>query len=464
MSEYHRPSPALRAPSPGERASGHEQASCQYLETAVSGDRDTTGWGDEPPDSKGKAHPTPEEIENWEAEQYALAAKPVPWRLSHMMWLVGGVAILLWLFVTVGAYLIVGAFTILIAMAIGAGVILARARSTQQDSLLWIMAIAAERGMPMAPTVASFADQYKGKYRRRIMNLAAQLHWGCSLPEALERVPRVVSRDAVLMAHVGMQTGRLPQALRAAATTRSSQLPIWTAIASRFAYLLALLLAIQSICGFLLYFIVPKFEAIFKDFGMELPPMTVRLIEATHFLIKYGLVTAWIPPIEILILIFLPFSFAGWVNYDVPFFDRLLKRRHLALILRSLSLTVDSGKPIEQGLSILAGHYPTWWVRRKLIKVDAQVRHGESWIDALWRQGLIRPTDAEVLASAGAVGNLGWAMRELAETGERRLAFRFQAFIQTLFPLVVVGFGLVVFFLAVAFFAPLVDLIRSLSG
>ena len=55
-------------------------------------------------------------------------------------------------------------------------------------------------------------------------------------------------------------------------------------------------------------------------------------------------------------------------------------------------------------------------------------------------------------------------MRELAETGERRLAFRFQAVIQTLFPLVVVGFGLVVFFLAVAFFAPLVDLIRSLAG
>jgi type II secretory pathway component PulF len=429
----------------------------------VSGDREKTGWGEEQPDSKGKPAPSPDEIENWDAEQYASAAKPVPWRLSHMMWLVGGVALLLWLFVTIGGYLIVGGVTILFAVAIGAGVILARARTTQQDSLLWILAIAAERNMPLAPTVASFADQYRGRYRRRIMNLAAQLNWGCSLPEALERVPRVVSRDAVLMAHVGMETGRLPQALRAAASTRSSQLPIWTAIASRFAYLLALLLAIQTICGFLLYFIVPKFEAIFKDFGLELPPMTRGLIEASHMIIRYGLVTAWFPPLEILMLIFLPFSFAGWVNYDVPFFDRLLKRRHLALILRSLALAVEAGKPIEQGLTILASHYPTWWVRRRLIKVDEQVRHGGSWIDALWRQGMIRATDAEVLSSASEVGNLDWAMRELAETGERRLAYRFQAFIQTLFPLVVVGFGLVVFFLAVAFFAPLVDLIRRLA-
>ena len=78
----------------------------------------------------------------------------------------------------------------------GRGVMIARRRSTQQDSLLWILAIAAERGMPLAPTVAAFADQYGGKYRRRIMNLAAQLDSGCSVPEALERVPRVVSRDA----------------------------------------------------------------------------------------------------------------------------------------------------------------------------------------------------------------------------------------------------------------------------
>ena len=193
--------------------------------------------------------------------------------------------------------------------------------------------------------------------------------------------------------------------------------------------------------------------------------MTIGLIEGSHWIMQ--LRPGSRPGSRrssSLLLIFLPFSFAGWVNYDVPFFDRLLKRRHLALILRSLSLSVDSGKPIEEGLATLASHYPTWWVRRKLIKADGEVRHGGSWIDALWRQGLIRPTDAEVLSSARRSATWPGRCGELAETGERRLAFRFQAVIQTLFPLVVIGLGLVVFFLAVAFFAPLVDLIRRLAG
>ena len=214
----------------------------------------------------------------------------------------------------------------------------------------------------------------------------------------------------------------------------------------------------------MLYFIIPKFEAIFKDFGVSLPAVTIFVIQAAHFITNYGFITGWVPGIEILLLVFLPFSFAGWVNYDVPFFDRLLKRRHTALLLRSLSLSVEAGQPIETGLSTLSGHYPTWWVRRRLIKVDNEVQHGGSWIDGLERHGLIRGTDAEVLEAASRVGNLAWAMQELAETGERRLAFRFQGVIQTLFPLMVISLGVFVFLLAFAFFSPLVELIRRLAG
>jgi protein transport protein HofC len=93
-----------------------------------------------------------------------------------------------------------------------------------------------------------------------------------------------------------------------------------------------------------------------------------------------------------------------------------------------------------------------------------EVRHGADWGESLQRHGLIRAADAGVLASAKAVGNLGWALRELAETGERRLALRLQAWVQTLFPLVVILLGLVVLVLAAAFFSPLVILVGRLAG
>ncbi len=88
---------------------------------------------------------------------------------------------------------------------------------------------------------------------------------------------------------------------------------------------------------------------------------------------------------EVILLLYIPFSFGGWMNYKVPIFDRLLTRRHTALIMRALSLVIESNKPIALGLSTLANHYPTKWVRRRLIRVETEVRLGSDWIDALWR-------------------------------------------------------------------------------
>jgi type II secretory pathway component PulF len=396
-------------------------------------------------------------------------SSPRPWRLRHLMYTVAIVAVLVWVIVLVReshaliALLAVGFLLLLFVSAMGMGVILAWRSATRQDTLLQILAIAAEGEMPLAPAVAAFADQYRWASHRRMMALAARLNWGTSLAEALEIARGLVTRDAVLLAWVGEAAGLLPKALRIAATSRSSQLPIWTSIASRLSYILILLLSMQGVCGFVLYFVVPKLEAIAADFNMALPKITVLVIQASQFLMRYGAPALLVPVFELALLIFLPFSFLGMGNYSVPLFDRLLGRRHTALVLRSLSLMVEAGKPVSVALQILASHYPAFWVRRRLAHADSDVRHGIEWIQALWRQRLIGHADADVLAAAEAVGNLPWALSELASALERRMAIRFQMAIQTMFPLVVVMLGIVVFILVTAYFLPLVDTIKSLS-
>jgi type II secretory pathway component PulF len=392
-----------------------------------------------------------------------------PWTLRHMMYLIAGAAILFWLATlgmdapVFGAILIVSAIVLAFSSIMGAGVILARRRSTRQDALLSILAIAAERGMPLATALVAFADQFQGKSYDRIMELASRLIWGNRLPEALDKSRRLVSADAILLAWVGEAAGKLPRALRMAANVRSTQLPIWTAITGRLSYILTLLLAMQGVSGFILYFVMPKLEAIFKDFGVSLPRVTVMVIEISHFLVVSGPVAFLILLFEVALLLFLPFSFLSWGNYTVPLFDRILGRRHSALILRSLALIVEGGKPIAQGLSTLTEHYPTGRVRRRLRAVETDVQQGADWIDALKRHRLINPADADVLASATKVGNLAWALLTLADTTERRLVTRLQMVIQTLFPLVVVILGMVVFVLAMAYFVPLVALITELT-
>ena len=145
--------------------------------------------------------------------------------------------------------LVMGGIVFLFAAVMGAGVILARAPG---DPAGFAVVGAGDRGGTgdaAGPRGPGVRRSVPGLSYRRIMDLAARINWGTSLPEALERSRKLVSRDAVLLAWVGQAAGTLPRALRMAATTRSNQLPIWTAISARLSYILGLLLVMQTITG-----------------------------------------------------------------------------------------------------------------------------------------------------------------------------------------------------------------------
>ena len=137
-------------------------------------------------------------------------------------------------------------------MAITAGFVVARLRATRQEALLSILAIAAERGMPLAPAVSAFADQFRGRSQRRILNVVAAAQCRQPLPEALEKPRRAVSRD-VDPDGPGRARDRAARPGRCGWSARPApaQVAAWSAIASRLAYLLVVILIAEGISGFL---------------------------------------------------------------------------------------------------------------------------------------------------------------------------------------------------------------------
>ena len=141
-----------------------------------------------------------------------------------MMYLVAAAAILCWLGMLaidsamIGTLLVMGGIVFLFAAVMGAGVIVARGRATRQDSLLSVLAIAAERGMPLAPAVLAFADQYRGLLTGGSRTWPPGSTGGRSFPRrssgraSWSRATRSCWRGSVEAA------GRLPRALRMAAT------------------------------------------------------------------------------------------------------------------------------------------------------------------------------------------------------------------------------------------------------
>ena len=76
---------------------------------------------------------------------------------------------------------------------------------------------------------------------------------------------------------------------------------------------------------------------------------------------------------------------------------------------------------------------------------------------------IIRRTEHAILQAAQRAGNLPWAMQEMADSARRRFFYKLQALVQTAFPFALIGLGLVVMYIVVALFWPLVTLIERVA-
>jgi type II secretory pathway component PulF len=336
-----------------------------------------------------------------------------------------------------------------------------RRHSNNQDALLWVLEVAAERGIPLSPGVYAFSGQVTGMYQVWAGSLSDLLRRGVPLPDALDSIPRLVPRRSALMIRMGWESGNLAVGLKEAGASRETRQPVLHAIGGRMAYLSWVSSIAMFIVGFLMYYIIPKFEAIFKDFGLGFPSITVMVIKASHLIVDYF----WVSGLAFLGLMVYGFvTLMGPGELSIPVLDRLFARRHMITILRSLAIVVSADRPIPPALFSLSQWYPTTWVRKKLSQAALDTSLGHDWTTALRENGLLTNSDVGVLTSAQRAGNLAWALRELAETGERRWGYQLQAWSQMLFVLAMLIFGVLIFLLAVAFFLPLITLIERLAS
>ena len=103
------------------------------------------------------------------------------------------------------------------------------------------------------------------KFDRRVTELAERLESGMSLSTALWMTPAVASRETKLAVAVGEATGDLAKPLRHISSTRMSEATIEAV--PRFAYIIILLFLQIGVVAFIVTFVTPKFEKIFREFN-----------------------------------------------------------------------------------------------------------------------------------------------------------------------------------------------------
>src|SRR5213080_3974521 len=217
-----------------------------------------------------------------------------------------------------------------------------------------------DSGLPLLRSLNVLTKQERDPVLKKTINkLADSVQGGSTFSEGLAQYPFIFNNLYVNMVKAGEVGGVLELVLTRLAEFQEKAAKIKNKVAAAMVYPLIVMTMACAIMGFLLVFIVPKFEAIFHDMlgDRPLPVITTFVITVSRFVQGHWLI--------ILALIFA--AIAGYkfanrtprgkstidgVKLRFPLFGDIIRKTAISRFARTLGTLVTIGVPILHALNI----------------------------------------------------------------------------------------------------------------
>jgi type II secretory pathway component PulF len=340
-------------------------------------------------------------------------------------------------------------------------------RRGREGQFLWLLALSVRNNHALAQEVQDHAATWSGSYAIRLRQLAIYLQAGRPLGVALERVPDLLPCWVIAAIKIGDETGTLSEVLSECATSELN----WMknrfrtgSIGSLLIYLACYPWIIIGPIAFMTYYIVPKIKFIFIGFNTDLPGITDGFVDFSNHVVNYFYLYLPLMCASLLgTLLLLRFDHSGWRNVQTGLLRRFYTRYDSSPIMRHLARMIEKGRTLPDSLLAIANCYHRPTVAESIAEVYVDTESGGDCWKSLLNRGFLSRRDLALIEAAQRVGNLPWALREIADVREKRYVFRVDTMAQLFRPVPIIAVGLFVGWVCIAMFMPVVKLVNDLS-
>jgi type II secretory pathway component PulF len=352
--------------------------------------------------------------------------------------------------------------------------VMRRVRRRRVLSIMSYVDQAIRLNMPLIPWLDAAARSEGRGLARRLEQLSMMLSHAVPIARAVDAaVPEASDRQVAVMA-AAEQTGALSPALRSLVQEDRDLAPGDIAQAGfRVTYVTLVCVMILLATSFVLIFVMPKFEQIFLDFGIRLPPVTLALLEVGRHagLPLVVLAIAWFVVVTARAL---ERTFIGWRTRSIwrPLTDRLAwylpiirtstRSRQYGDFCAAMASAMEGALPMQRAVHD-ASLVATNAVFRETVRAWAiAMETGVAPAEAARQAGLPHVMIG-LLATSTDGDSATTVFRFLARYYHGRFS-RAQALLQAaVVPAMVLCFAAIVAFIVLGLFLPMINLIDSVA-
>lgn len=325
-------------------------------------------------------------------------------------------------------------------------------------------------GLPLIKCLSILSQQTESSVlANTITDCQREVEAGRSLSEALSKHPEAFSNLYVAMVRAGELGGMLDDVLLRVADQLEREHEIKRKVKSAMTYPIAIMgLSLVLLAG-MIVFVVPKFAAMFKTMGGDLPTFTKVLVNISHFVGgPGGIVMVAVVIGGVITWRRVKATTTGRYAIDkfklkAPYVGDLFHKTAMSKFSRSLGTLISSGVPILGALEITGETTGNMVVTRALEDVRNGVKEGETIAQPLTAANVFPPMVTQMIAIGEETGALDVMLAKVSEFYDSEVNAGVDSLTSTLEPLLMMFLGTTVGLIVIALYLPIFRVITMIK-
>jgi type IV pilus assembly protein PilC len=329
-----------------------------------------------------------------------------------------------------------------------------------------------DAGLPILRSLQILEQQQKpGLLKAIIGGVGDEVESGGTLSDACSKFPKAFDKLYVNMIAAGEAGGVLDLILQRLADFMEKAAKLKKKVIGAMIYPCVVISIAIAVVSMIMIFVIPKFKDIFHDFGATLPGVTQLLLNISDW---FGPGYGWAyivasPFFFVIVTRLLRMSEGGKYALDaiklkIPVMGGILSKTAIARFTRTLGTLISAGVPILDALNITKETCGNEVFTRALSKVHDAIREGESFADPLRASKVCDAIVVNMVDVGEETGDLDKMLIKIADNYDNDVDVLVGSLISILEPIMVVVLGVIVGFIVIALFMPMISLIQNLSG
>ena len=327
-----------------------------------------------------------------------------------------------------------------------------------------------QAGVPMKEALQMLSEQTENKWlKRAISEVLLNVEKGNTLADSMRSQPDIFPPMLVNMVEAGEQSGSLEMAFSRMAVHFEKEAKLKATIKKATIYPIILVIAAIGVIAVMLLFVIPIFIDMFADLDIEMPAITMFVMNSSKWMTSH-----WYVLLAIVVGVVVAYKLIykttqGRLTIDrikmkMPLFGKLTVKTACSQFARTMSTLLMSGISTIDALETTSKIVNNIHYTNAMLKAREEVMKGIPLSEPLEASGIFPPMVYHMTGIGEETGNVEEMLEKMADYYDEEVEMTTQSVLAAMEPIIILFMALIIGTLVIAVISPIASMYNGLDN